>query len=234
MSQPLRFVAIWFIAFAVVARCTVALAQTISGEGRNPEPRLFASPQPIVVLYVRLTALPTVDKELNLTKDQRTKFKVARDKIQAVLAEPLGGTDGQRKTEETANKMNSLVEELKKTLESTLSPEKLERLKGIALQVAGILALGDKEIQRDLALSNDQVAKINAADADVTNKFHEMLRQLWHSTDPKIERSKMQELLVDYEKQVMDVLTVNQKSLFEKMRGAEIPGLEKIRKVSWD
>ena len=76
----------------------------------------------------------------------------------------------------------------------------------------------DKEVQQDLKLSDDQVAKIKTANEDLVKKKHELMIG---GADPMALGPKIQQLRVDYEKQVMEVLTADQKASLEKMKGAK-------------
>ena len=119
---------------------------------------------------------------------------------------------------EAGKKIQALSEEMKRTIDGILAPGQLERLRGIALQMAGVSALDYKEVQQDLKLSDDQVAQIKAAKDHLMTKMGKLLGE---STDPKTRQSKMRELH-NYEKQVMGILTSDQEALLDKMKGENI------------
>ena len=82
-------------------------------------------------------------------------------------------------------------------------PNQLARLKGIAIQQAGVRALFDKDIQKDLKLSDDQTAKIKTIGEDSQKKMGELFAP---GADRSEMRTKMDELRKESEKQLMDVL----------------------------
>jgi Spy/CpxP family protein refolding chaperone len=181
--------------------------------------------------YGRLINMPTVQKELELVDDQKTKIKEVSDKAQAARRELMMGMqdaapeERQAKMEEIGKKMQAQQDELKKVIESTLLPNQLKRLKEIALQVAGTQALNDKQIQDDLKLTSDQVAKIKTIGEDSMKKIRDLFSE---GGDPQSAFPKIQEIRQDVEKQIVGVLTDEQKASLEKMKGQklEIPASE--------
>jgi hypothetical protein len=229
MARSLGFVSICFVGLVALALCVPAWAQPAPGAKPPPAARTFRplgtmSTSVLAMLYSNLLPMPTVQKELNLSEDQQTKVKEATDKSHAAMREFFAGIrdlspeDRQAKIEETRKKMQAQAEETRKTIEGILLPKQLERLKGLALQMAGVSAIVDKEVQHDLKLSDDQVAKIKTASEDLRKKAGELMSE---GADPMTLRPKMQQLRIDYEKQVMDVLTAEQKASLEKMKGAK-------------
>jgi hypothetical protein len=70
----------------------------------------------------------------------------------------------------------------------------------------------------DLSLSDDQVTKIRLA-SEASWKMGAKLRK--EETDPTALRAKMEGGRTQFEKQIMNVLTADQRALYEKMKGAE-------------
>ncbi len=120
---------------------------------------------------------------------------------------------------EMRKKMQAQREAADKALTGVLLPDQLTRLKEIALQRAGTMALADKGVQKDLKLTDDQIAKIKTIGDDTMKKMGE-LRNSGLSRDEM--RTKAQEMRKDSEKKVMDVLTADQKTALEKMKGKEL------------
>ena len=112
--------------------------------------------------------------------------------------------------EEAGKEVQAKAEETKKTIEGVLLPKQLERLKGLAMQMAGDSAIMDKEVQQDLKLSDDQVAKIKTANEEYCEEGRRIDER---RGDPKTLGPKMQQLRADYEKQLMEVLTADQREL---------------------
>lgn len=233
MSRSIRFVAIAFASLAALGLCTSAWAQPGPGGGPRPGFGMFGggSGASVSMLYGPLLNVPTVQKELDLLDDQKAEIKPASDKAQAAMRESFSGMrdlsqeERRAKMEEIGKKVQAQAEEMKKTIEHTLLPNQLKRLKGIALQVAGVRALNDKEVQQDLKLSEDQTAKIKSIGEDSMKKVRELFSD---GGDRQTAGPKIQELRKDSEKQIMDVLSDDQKASLEKMKGdkLEIPATE--------
>jgi len=187
--------------------------------------------------YGRLLNAPTVQKELQLTEDQIAKIKEMGEKSQAAMREMFSGmrdmremsdAERQARMKESGTKMQALQEATKKAIEGVLSPPQLERLKGIALQSMGVQALYDKQVQQDLKLEEYQAAAIRV----IRERSGKKTRELFAGGgDPKTFGEKTQEIGKEAEKQIMEVLTSEQRDLLEKMKGAklEIPPSEMFR-----
>ena len=228
MARSLGFISICFVWLVAFAMC---MRHGLSRPRSCPRPRhgtfrpLGTPPTNVMAMMYRpLLTMPAVQEELNLSEDQKTKVKEATDKSRAAMQKLYTGireaseADRQAKMEEAGKKMQANAEETKKTIEGILLPKQLERLKGLAWQMGGVMALADKEIQQDLKLSDDQAAKIKAAGEDLRKKAEELMSE---GADPTTLRPKMHQLRTDYEKQVMEVLTADQKVSLEKMKGAK-------------
>jgi Spy/CpxP family protein refolding chaperone len=224
MARVLRLMSIVLVVLALVAVSTAAWAQPPRGGPGFGGP-FGGGNMSLSMTYGMLLNSPTVQKDLGLLEDQEAKIKEATDKAQTAMRELWSGMrdlspeERQEKMKEIGKKMQDLAEETKKTVEATLLPKQLERLKGIAIQVAGTMALADKGVQQDLKLSDDQIAKIKSIGEESMKKVRELFEP---GADREAMRTKMDELRKDAEKQVMDVLTAEQKDSFEKMKGAKL------------
>lgn len=255
MSRSIRFVAIAFMSLAALALCASAWAQPGPGVGPRPGFGMFVSGPgaSLSMMYGPLLNVPTVQKDLDLLDEQKAEIKPAIEKAQAAMRELFSGMrdlspeERRVKMEEIGKKMQvqaeemkktiaspavlasaimqAQAEELKKTIEHTLLPNQLKRLKGIALQIADVRALTDKEVQQDLKLSDEQTAKIKSIGEDSMKKISALFSE---GGDRQTVGPKIQELRKDSEKQIMDVLTDDQKASLEKMKGdkLEIPPAE--------
>jgi Spy/CpxP family protein refolding chaperone len=229
MARSLRWMSLVFAALAVVALCTAAQAQRGPG-GRGPGRGgpgfgFGGGDASLSMMYGMLLNSPKVQKELDLIDDQTAKIKEANDKTRKAMSDLWSGMrdlspeDRQAKMEEIGKKMQALGEEAKKTIETTLLPNQLARLKGIAIQVAGVRALSDKGVQKDLKFSDDQTAKIKSIGEDFGKKMREAFTP---GGDWQEMRTKMDELRKENEKQLLDVLNADQKAALEKMKGAKL------------
>jgi Spy/CpxP family protein refolding chaperone len=218
MVRSLRFV---LVALAICALCNSAWAQPgPRGGGRGPGRGFTPS---MSMMYPMLLGSQTVQKDLDLVDEQKAKLKELSEKNRAAMRELFssGGdmrdmTDEERA--EVRKKMQTQMEANQKAVLGVLLPDQLKRLKGIALQQMGAMALADKDVQKELKMTDDQVAKIKSAGEDAMKKMGE-LRDI---TDRQERRKKAEELRKEGEKKAMDVLTADQKAQFDKMKGKEI------------
>ncbi len=222
MSIRFRCVSI-ILALAALGLCSVTWAQPAPGAKPKAPRHLGAPPSSVLaMIYLQVLPMPSVQEEMKLSEDQQAKVKDVADKARAAMRELFAGfrnlspEDREAKMEEAGKKMEAKAEETKKAFEGVLLPKQAARLKGIALQMAGVSALIDKEVQQDLKLSDDQVAKVKAATDDLMKKFSEMRGE---GTDPKTQGAMMHQLEVDFEKQTMGALTADQKASLDKMKG---------------
>jgi Spy/CpxP family protein refolding chaperone len=226
MARSFRFASVALVSLGALALCTPVRAQP--GPGFGPG---FGGPGPGFAMfgggpgaslssqYGRLLNAPTVQKELNLTEDQQAKIKEIRDKGRAAGRELFSGmrdwSEEERRTkmEEIGKKSQAQAEE------NALLPKQLERLKGIALQAAGVQALNDKQVQQDLKLEDYQTAAIRVIGARSGKKIRELFTG---GGDPQTAGSKIEEIRKESEKQTVDLLTDDQKASLERMKGDKL------------
>jgi Spy/CpxP family protein refolding chaperone len=192
------------------------------------------------MMYGMLLNSPTVQKDLDLVDEQKAKLKEANEKAQAAMREMFSGMrdlsqeERQQKMGEIGKKMQAQAEATKKLIEETLLPHQLDRLKGLALQRIGTGALNFKEIQEDLKMTEEQVAKLKSIGEESAKKNQEMFAGM-RDLSPEERQAKfaeigqkMQEMRKQTETKLMDVLTAEQKESLEKMKGEklEIPASE--------
>ncbi|MBB3206952.1 hypothetical protein FHS27_002766 [Rhodopirellula rubra] len=128
--------------------------------------------------------------------------------------------------EERAEFFGKMQEEQKKQaekhrelLEEVLGFDQLERLDQLILQRRGLIALGDTEIQDAIELSKKQRETLQQVRSEQEEKMRERMRSLMQSGDRNGMREKMEEIREEIEKDVMAVLTPEQKKKFEDMKG---------------
>jgi Spy/CpxP family protein refolding chaperone len=182
------------------------------------------------MMYGMLLNAPTVQKDLDLVDDQKTKLKEINEKTRAAMGEIFAGmrdlTPEERdaKQADIRKKMEAIGEKNTKEVEGVLLPDQLKRLKGIALQRMAAMnmsaaALADKGIQKDLKLTDDQVAKIQSITDAAMKKMGELFTS---GADPSEMRQKGEQMRKDNEKKLLDVLTADQKTAFDKMKGKKL------------
>ena len=147
--------------------------------------------------FDRLLNSASVRKEVNVSDEDRTKIREATEKVNAKIRAMY-------------------AEELTKAFEETLRPEQFKRLKGIALQQAGVQALNDPQLQKELKMTDEQVAKLKAIGEDSGEKTRELFSG---DVDRETIGEKMQSIREDAEKQMTALLTDDQTASLEKMMG---------------
>lgn len=121
----------------------------------------------------------SVQKELKLTDEQ---VKKAEEAIKAVNdkhpfnrqeLESLSDEERRAKFQERAKVVG---EETNKALTSILQPEQLKRYHQIQLQQRGVQAFEDSEVQKKLALTDDQKDKIKTIAEDLRKEMREIFQ----------------------------------------------------------
>ena len=205
MVRMFRFAPIVGTLLAVLVLSTAAIAQ--QGPDRGPpeggrppggpppgSPGMFGGPGggSLASMYGRLLRSPTMQKELGITEAQKARIDEVSQKARDGMRELFSGmrdlSEDQRqaKSAEIAKQMQARMEENSKAMESILQPSQFQRLRGIALQAAGIQAFADKQLQKDLKLSEDQILEINLINENVGKE----MRTLFSSRG---DREKMRE-----------------------------------------
>lgn len=100
-------------------------------------------------------------------------------------------------------------------LEQILLPHQLQRLKEIYIQTAGVGALQDPTIAKELGVTEEQTEKM----AEVRREAFGSMRELLQGGDRDAIREKMTEMREKINKDVLAVLTADQQAKFEKMKG---------------
>jgi hypothetical protein len=96
-----------------------------------------------------------------------------------------------------------------------LLPHQIKRLKEISLQLRGITALSDADVAKQLQLSDDQKKKLE----EISRQNRERGRELFQSGDRDGLREKFDALRKEGEQKMLAVLTSEQKTSFEQLKG---------------
>ncbi|WP_345325098.1 hypothetical protein [Novipirellula rosea] len=172
-----------------------------------------------------LLMIEKVREEIELMPDQVEALKKVRED---------GGERGQRpdfdfreaSEEERAEFFKKMQEErkersakLREQLEEVLLPGQLSRLKEISIQVQGVAALGNEDVQKELKITDAQKKELEEAREKIQTEMREKMRELMASGDRDKMREAFGKVREDVETQVLAVLTADQKAAFEKMKG---------------
>ncbi len=160
-----RFV---FTAVAVVAACAAATAQRQPGGNR---PAGAASLTPQVVSNKDLQA------DLKVTDAQKEKFKDPAAKVAEVAKKMAdlrpatgGGRPDMTKMTEVRAEMTKVNEEVTKVVTDTLDDTQKKRLKQIEVQQMALRAFANADVVKELALTDDQKAKVKTITDDLAKE----------------------------------------------------------------
>jgi len=185
-----------------------------------------------------------VQKDLGLKEDQVAKVNEMNDAIRDERRSAFGQTnfgdfqnlsqeerqkrfqEMQAKAAETRKKID---EKFKPMLSEILTEEQEKRLDQIVLQVAGVPALLEADLQKKLGLSKEQTDKLAAINKEYTDKRTELMPQGFGGRGPggggqgnfQETFTKLRELGETRDKDMLAVLTADQKAKYDEAKGKE-------------
>lgn len=204
----------WAVAVVLgLAVSQAAWAQRGGGGGRGFG-RLFGG-----VSKAQLATLDDVQTELKLTPKQITDV----DKINADLREKrrdlfsggFGGS-GQIRTQ-----MDQLNRDASAEVDKILDDAQRQRLQEIDIQVNGVAALGEPSVSEQLKLTAAQQKQLEEVRA-ANSKAAKDARQTFRDMSRQERRQKFREMSDAASEKLLGVLTPEQKTQFEAMKGAPI------------
>lgn len=143
---------------ALLCLVVCLLAALVSAQGMDPmgmQRDMFTAPSMMMMQ-------PDLKKELKLAKDQDKKIseisKAHMKKMQEMSSKARGN--------DLSNSLNSMAEmqaaqaESDKAILAALNPEQTRRLRQLQWQILGSKALYEADLQKELALTEEQVGKI--------------------------------------------------------------------------
>lgn len=156
-----------------------------------------------------------VQTDLKLSDDQKQSITKLQDKAREDFSSLQGLSQ-----EERQSKMQTLLKEQEEKVGGILNDKQKARLKEIAIQQAGAMAMSNKDVAEALKLTDDQVNKIK----ELTDSFRKDARAAFQSAagDRDAAREAMTKLRKESSEKIMAVLTADQKAAFEKMKGEKI------------
>lgn len=167
---------------------------------------------------------PDVQKELKLTTEQIASItkiqEEARNERQAAMQNAAGGD-----RTEMMKMMQDMQKKTDAKIAGVLNADQNKRLKQIGIQQAGGRALFREDVQKDLNLTAVQKKSL----ADLQTKNQENMQQMMQSMrDQSMTREEMQAAMEKNNKSMNDealkVLTAEQKTAFEAMKGPKFEG----------
>lgn len=231
MKRACSVVAVAFVLMAVAS--SSAWAQPGGRGGFRGGPGGFGGTPNLMDLM----NIEAVQKEIEVLDDQLAAVKKAGEELRAAREAQRGQGDRpdfrnmseqerdklfaemrQRREKETATANAKLAE--------ILLPHQVKRLQEISLQVRGTAALNDPKVAAELKITDEQKKKLEEVANANMESMRKQMQDLFQGDnrersdqDREQMRTKMQEMRKQAEGKVLAVLTADQKTQFEKMKG---------------
>jgi Spy/CpxP family protein refolding chaperone len=159
-----------------------------------------------------LLANESVQKELKITDEQKTKIKEFADAQQAKMREFFQG--GQPDREKMAEAMREGREKSEKFVKETLNADQQKRYKQITLQQAGMAAFATEDVQKQLKFTDDQKDKLKSLGEEMRKDMTDLGRGFDQET-----MQKRRTITKEYNTKAMETLTDEQKKAWKEMTG---------------
>jgi Spy/CpxP family protein refolding chaperone len=154
----------------------------------------------------------SVQKELKVTDEQKTKLKDAVEKVLEKHRDDFAKL--REMSREDRQKLTRTVsEEMHKAVGAILDAKQMKRWKQIQWQVTGPRALNEQEVQKELKLSDEQKKKLATIFEDSDKKLQEAFQGGAGA------REKFQEIRKETQEKSDSVLTDEQKKTWKEMKG---------------
>ena len=138
------------------------------------------------------------------------------------VRDDIGMTDAQgEKLRSLASQFYADPANAVKTLGKILTPQQVQRLKQIKLQVAGAAGLSIPEVAKALALTDEQRDKLKTLAAEYRDKTHAAVQGAKKKNYKQV-RAIMADMRAKQLEAAVQVLTPPQRKKFDKMRGPKI------------
>ncbi len=154
---------------------------------------------------VRLVTLDQVQSELKLSEEQKTKITDITDALRSA------DRDSRRQAAQDA--AGKLAEVLDK--------DQAKRLAGIEIQVMGPQALGDPIVASQFELSDEQKQKLRDIQSEQWQTMRDA-RDEMQDMSREERRAKMGEMRDEMDKKLMAVLSTEQQTQFEGLKGEPV------------
>ncbi len=236
-----RFLSTLAVMALVAAVCSSTATAQERGRGG---PGRFGMPPGAESLM--LLGTEPVQKELNLTDDQKAQVQKIVDNMRTEMMETFSGLqdlspeERREKMGELREEMGKKVAEIQKKADALLKPEQIERLKQLSVQRRGVGALEDAAVASALKLTDEQKKKI----ADIREAGMRAQREAFQAAgggaggaggagggaggaggagggggDREAMRERMTKFRAEQDAKVAEVLTSEQREQLEKLKG---------------
>jgi predicted nucleic acid-binding Zn-ribbon protein len=155
---------------------------------------------------------PEVQKELKLSEEQIGKLKDALNKVIEKYKDDFAKLQ-KMSPEEQQKKMRSLIDDSHKAMAGILEAKQMKRLKQIEWQIAGVNALQDPDLQKELKLSDEQKKKLDGLFTDANKKVQQLLQTRETS------REKYEAVVKELEEKANGLLNEEQQKNLKESKG---------------
>ncbi|HEY4233388.1 MAG TPA: hypothetical protein VGM76_08170 [Lacipirellulaceae bacterium] len=198
-------------ALAILAMATQpAVAQRGGGRGFGMGMRPVARAQ--------LATLSEVQTELKESDEQKSKIKEISDQLTSDRQGLYGGggdrTEAMKKADQLNNDASAKVDAL-------LDSPQQKRLLEISIQVNGVSTLSDAAVQEQLKLTDDQKKKLEDVRQENQQAAFDVFTNGGGGSREEM-RAKMDDLRKSGTEKLMEVLTDQQKTEFDTLKGAPL------------
>jgi len=196
--------------FLVLAAGALAAMATAQGDF-DVRPSPFAGRT-----LLTLSLFEEVQAELKLTPDVNAKIQDLKGKMNAERMDAFGAANGDMEAMGKAiEKINVKYDE---EIAKLLTADQNTRLQQLFIQFNGAIALEKPSVQKDLTFTDDEKAKVKAAEDDQQKK----IRDLFGGGAPPDDFQKSIQKIQDETKAALDkILTDDQRTKFKTMEGAK-------------
>jgi Spy/CpxP family protein refolding chaperone len=182
----------------------------------------------------RLLRLEEIQKELQLTDEQKAKLRDLAEKSFARMREEWNATrdlspeERRKKAEELRAKSQERFDEIRKKIEEILLPFQIQRLKEIRVQMLGVRALRDAEVAKALGLTDEQKEKLQAIEKESREKMQSFFGNVQNLSPEERRakfnqmRDKFREAVKETQEKALKVLTPAQLDALEKLKGKKV------------
>jgi len=192
-----------------------------------------------VTRILELLGLAEIKKELEVSLEQdRALRKLAEQTLETKPAHErfkLGEMSDQERREtfdRILAEQAARVREMKQKLREVLQPAQIKRFEQISLQLRGVLALADPQVQEELEITAEQISDLTKVRDEVHAKMRERASQFLQLGDREAMHKAFAEMREEVERQAYGVLTAGQRARLEEMKGEpfELPLRDLVRR----
>jgi Spy/CpxP family protein refolding chaperone len=181
--------------------------------------------------------------ELKLTPEQQQKIgeliQSARNDIQSIRSKLPSQEQRQQILKQVEKRVDAVYQNYRQKVEDILTPEQRARLREITIRLQGMRSVDNADIAAALNLTDEQKTKIQNAVQHFRDTRHDIIRSSRGEgkTGRQERREKLAQNRTELDQTIRGVLTPEQLSKFEQMKGAQfdtsrIPTEEDAEQIS--